>query len=212
MAVYHAVAEFGSNQWAIELSKRDRVQSESVCFSVRGRSSKEEVEEEIEQFVAMYFDSTLSPGDIPLTVEWKGVGEHRQWLERYLAWRARDRGRDPPPGHTKRAAGEDAAPRYHAVAEFGPNEWVIQRSKGDRISREVSSFRCAGRYTKEEVHKQIESILLIEWDGPFAPKAPPWEMVLTVEWKGEAVHREWLAAWRGRRERGEEDEDEDIYA
>ena len=87
--------------------------------------------------------------------------------------------------------------RYHAVAQFDSEEWTLTLSKGDRLTGETATCTVDGSFLKDDVEKVIEDMVVCYFDWNLAP----WDLELTIDWKGEAEHREWLKAWHARRER-----------
>ncbi len=89
--------------------------------------------------------------------------------------------------------------RYHAVARFDADEWTIELAKGDRIAGKTVTCIAEASFSKDSIEHMIEDMVVFYFDWNCAP----WDLEVTIEWKGEAEHREWLKEWRDRRDKQE---------
>ena len=70
----------------------------------------------------------------------------------------------------------------------------MELAKGDRIAGRTVTSTLDGWLDKDDVEHVIDGLIVFEFDW----NIPPWEIELTIEWKGEAAHRAWLDGWRAR--------------
>ena len=86
--------------------------------------------------------------------------------------------------------------RFHAVVRFDSGEWTVELAKGDRIAGRTVTSTLDGWLDKDDVEHVIDGLIVLEFD----PNILPWEIDVSIEWKGEAAHQTWLEEWRARQE------------
>ena len=86
--------------------------------------------------------------------------------------------------------------RFHAVAAFDSGEWTVELAKGGDLAGETVTCTFDGSFSKVDIEQMIDEMVVFYIDFNLAP----WEIEATIEWKGEAAHREWWKEWRARQD------------